>query len=84
MTTQSDGVLLKGEIKVIARKDIGNVQRVLAQTVDGYIVSEINKDTMDLKVIATPGNRRIALSPELVKPERANGAKARSYPLKYP
>ena len=61
MTTQSDGVLLKGELKVISRKDIGNVQRVLAQTVDGYIVSEINKATMDLKVIATPGNWFIAL-----------------------
>ena len=56
METQSDGVLLKGEIKVIARKDIDNVLRVLAKTADGYIISDMNKSTLDGKLVATAGS----------------------------
>lgn len=43
----------KYELNILARKDNGNTQRVLANGVNGYIISDINKDTLDISVVVS-------------------------------
>lgn len=50
--TYSDGKLLRTEITVILRRDVGAVQFVLSEGPTGFVISGMDRETKELTVTA--------------------------------
>lgn len=51
--TFSDGKLLGTDVEVISRRDVGDIQYVLSESIHGFVVSGVSKSTKEI-ILAVP------------------------------